>query len=459
MTFWGALLVFELLSGCAGLDPPDAGRRDAAPAKAAAVRRVDPGDAGPPDDSLLPGPTEPFAPQVYAERRRRVMSELRTGVTVVFGADSVEDGRGDADFFWLTGLADDGMALVLAPALRGDNEYLFLPNRDPETEAWAGYRMPLGAMLRQRTGFVEVHRRSRLGALVARLAARFPTLHFLGPVAAPDAPPPPELSFLQDVASRIPGAGIQPAYDLLPRMRSRHDAPEIEAHRKAMEITGEGLRAAMKAARAGMREFELKDVIEGAFRSKGSRRLAFPSIVGSGPNSAVLHYRRDDREIAAGELVVCDVGAEWSHYAADLTRTIPVDGRFTDDQRAIYEVVLRAQEAAIARVRPGAIYRDDVHRTAQRVIEEAGYGDYFIHGTSHFIGLEVHDAGIYEEPLAPGQIISVEPGIYLPGRSMGVRIEDMVLVKEGGAEILSAGIPRTIAEIEAAMARGPGAAP
>jgi Xaa-Pro aminopeptidase len=446
-----------LFFGCVPPTAPGDGARDAGAAKRApskvALRPVDPGDAGVPDDSLLPGPTTPFPPEVYAARRRRVIDELRTGVAVVFGAPSVEDGEQKPDFFWLTGLVDDDMALVLAAEQRGENQYLFLPSRDPEAEAWTGFRLPLGTALKTRTGFVEVMRKSRLGAILTRLVSRWPTLQFLGPIVGPDDPTPPELDLYQKLASKNPAVSIRPAYDVLPRMRSRHDAAEVALHRKAMEVTGEGLRAAMKRARPGMHEYELKDVIEGAFRAHGSRQLSFPSIVGSGPNAAVLHYGRDDRVIEDGDLVVCDVGASYQHYAADVTRTIPANGRFTPEQRAIYEIVLRAQQAAIDMVRPGAFYREDIHRTAQRVIDEAGYLDYFIHGTSHFIGLEVHDTGIYDEALVPGQIISVEPGIYLPGRRMGVRIEDMVLVTAGGAEVLSSGIPRTVEEIEAAMRR------
>jgi Xaa-Pro aminopeptidase len=202
-----------------------------------------------------------------------------------------------------------------------------------------------------------------------------------------------------------------------------------------------------------MREFELRTIIEAEFRAAGARGLAFPSIVGTGPNSAVLHYTGSDAVIRAGDLILCDVGAAVGGYAADITRTFPVDGRFTAEQRQVYDVVLKAQETALATLRAGAVY-EDVQESARGVIRAAGHIDDFWHGLGHFVGLEVHDAGIYAAPLPAGAVVTIEPGIYLPERGFGIRIEDDYLVTPRGYEHLSRGVPRLAEEIEALRRSG-----
>ena len=206
----------------------------------------------------------------------------------------------------------------------------------------------------------------------------------------------------------------------------------------------------------GGTKLEVEAIIEFEFRRNGAERPGFPSIVGSGPNATILHYDRNTRKMEAGDLVVADIGAEYGGYTADITRTYPVSGKFTERQREIYQIVLDAQKAALARVKPGATIRgrgsNSIHAAALEYIQSKGYGDYFIHGTSHHIGLEVHDVGPVGRPLKPNMVITIEPGIYIPDENIGVRIEDDVLVTETGYRMLS-DFPREIDEIEALMAR------
>lgn len=403
----------------------------------------------------VPMPRGTLDHSVYRARRARLMEAMGGGVAVIFGAKHIGDGdRQNADFYYLTGLAlEEGAALVLAPEDPTWKEYLFLAPVDPEKNRWDGERALLGRAVELGSGFARVSRTGRLGGALARLVLRSDPreMVFLGPVVGFERSVPRNLKVSQDVTARIPGASVRLAHELLPGLRQLHDEAEIALIQRAIDITGDALLAAMLNVGPGLREYELKHVIENQFRAGGSRRVAFPSIVGSGPNGAVLHYRDDSREMAAGELVLCDVGAEFEHYAADVTRTFPVAGRFSERQREVYEVVLAAQAAGIAQCRPGRRMRDDVHRAARRVIEEAGFTDAFLHGTSHFLGLEVHDAGNSDAPLEPGTIITVEPGIYLPEEALGIRIEDDVLITDGDPVVLSAGIPRTVAEIEWAM--------
>ena len=406
-----------------------------------------------------PAGTRPFGPEVYRERRRRLMERMKTGVAVVYGPTTVDrgataapiDGPG-SDFAYLTGIVDEGGgALLLAPGERTYREFLFLPNVDPESDRWEGTRLLLGGELRRRTGFEKVNRIGALGPLLAQIAARSAEMRYIGPLAGPDAAMPRELDLYGRVAARVPGSRIVNNHGLVHAMRLVKEPRELDLMRKAIAATERGMRAAMRAARPGMREFELKSIIESEFRAAGARGLAFPSIVGVARNSAVLHYMGGDNAIQSGDLILADIGAQFDHYAADITRTFPVDGRFTPEQRRVYDTVLAAQEAAARKLRAGAVY-EDLSRAATAVIEAAGHRDDFWHGLGHFVGLDVHDVGDYAQPLPAGAVLTIEPGIYLPGRDFGVRIEDEYLVTTSGNEHLSRAIPRTAAEIEAAMA-------
>lgn len=416
--------------------------------------------------TLIPGPggygspagTSPFPPEVFKERRRRLMERMGGGVGVVHAArDLMTDAVGglarqDSDFAYLTGIQDEaGAAIVLAPRERTYKEFLLLAPRNPETERWEGERLPLGQGLRERTGFDRVLRSSSLGGLVASLAGRAPELHFLGPAGSPDGPVPAALELYGRVAGRLPGVRIVNSAHFIREMRVVKEPRELALIRQAIAATERGLAAGMRAARPGMHEIQLKQIIEAEFRAAGAQALAFDSIVAAGRASAVLHYTGGDGLIRAGDLILCDLGAEVGRYAADVTRTFPVDGRFSDEQRAVYETVLRAQEAGMARLRPGAIF-EDLHAAADGVIRQAGHGDDFWHGLGHFVGLDVHDAGDMSQPLPAGAVLTIEPGIYLPARGFGVRIEDDFLVTANGYEHLSRGVPRSVADIEALLA-------
>jgi Xaa-Pro aminopeptidase len=264
-------------------------------------------------------------------------------------------------------------------------------------------------------------------------------------------------------------------------MRLRKDAEEIRRMRRAAEITGEGHLAAMALAAPGRFEHELEAVLLHAFRSGGAARVAYQPIVGSGPNATILHYRKNARRIEAGDLVLVDAGCELEYYAADVTRTFPASGAFSRPQREIYEVVLAAQRAAVAEVRPGVTV-DAVHEAAVREIarglaglglaaadpaadpKQRGVRRFYMHRTSHWLGMDVHDPGLYyvegaARALEPGMVLTVEPGVYIsPGdetvpaeyRGIGVRIEDDLLVTPEGHLELTRDIPRAAADIERA---------
>jgi len=439
----GIRLTAEVVAACVALFAAHAGAADTYPV----------GD--PPLPSLTePGQTQ--APAVYRARREALMKAIGEGVAVIY-AEGEEDGDGyrqGSDFFYLTGVHEENAILVLAPKERTYREFLLLPNRDPEAERWTGEREPLGAGLRQKYGFEKIYRIDRLMTLVMGLAMRSPVLWQVMTPEAAGEKKPADLELYNKISAKLTGVSTRPLPYTLAEMRSRHSPDEIALMQRAVRISEAGFRAAVLEIRPGAAEGRVEAEAERVWKSSGARRPAYASIVGSGPNSTILHYPRSERVMQAGELILLDMAAEFAHYAADITRTLPVSGKFTPRQREIYNVVLKAQKAAFAKVKPG-VYIEDLDTTARQVIEEAGYGDFFSHGLGHFVGLDVHDAGAYERPLAAGMVITLEPGIYLPAENFGVRIEDDVLVTETGAKILTDGLPREADEIEKWLADRP----
>src|SRR3990172_5224929 len=257
-----------------------------------------------------------------------------------------------------------------------------------------------------------------------------------------------------------PGIKVKPAGSLIAAARSIKSAAEVDLIQAAIDMTGSGLQRAMKICKPGTWEYELQAEIEYEMTRHGADYESFPSIIGSGGNSLILHYDVNKRQTKSGDLIVMDVGAEYKAYAADITRTIPVSGKFTKAQREVYEVVLRAQKEVIQMIKPG-ISMGDLDARTRSIITEAGYGAFIRHGVSHPLGIDVHDVAAGFE-LKPGMVITVEPGIYIPAdaqtvkpefRGFGIRIEDDVLVTETGYRLLSGNIPKEIREIEAIMKR------
>jgi Xaa-Pro aminopeptidase len=407
-------------------------------------------------------PAGPIPVERLVSRRAALLDRIGTGVAVV-GANrprSIErdhpqdsDYRENNDFFYLTGLEAPGGWLVLIGRERApDSTVLYLPDREPGTEQWTGSAVGPGAGASRLTGIEDVRPGTGAEAGIIRALSgrgsaakagaaylehgRAPAGWRLGPVE------------MRDLAA-----------ELAP-LRQIKDADEVARLRRAIAITGDALGEAIRQARPGMYEYELEALVEYGFRRRGAERLGFPSIVGSGPNGTILHYDENRRQIRPGELVVMDVGAEYGYYSADVTRTIPISGRFDDRQRRLYELVLGAQQEAIDSVRPGSdlaslnrIARDHMRRHSGRLCGESGCERYFIHGLSHWLGMDVHDVGSFSRRLEPGMVFTIEPGLYIPAESLGIRIEDDILVTESGAEVLSSGIPRAVAEVEAAVGR------
>jgi len=379
-----------------------------------------------------------FAPERLAARRARLLEALPAGAVAVVGTPPRENDtwayRPAPDYRYLSGLEEPEVVLVIAEGV----DLAFAPPRDRRFELWNGARLGPGAEAASRLGVEEVRDRAQLSALLRELLA--------------DEGAQLYLSGLQLEELELEGVEAQSASKAIGLLRQVKDEAEVALLSHAIDATTAALTEAIRSIRPGLYEFEVQGVIEYLFTRYGAQRAGFASIVGSGPNSCVLHYVRNRRRMHTGDLVVMDVGAEAYGYTADVTRTVPVSGTFTPRQREIYEIVLRAQRAGIAAVKPGVRVRD-VHRAAAKVIADAGYRAAFPHGTSHWLGMDVHDVGDYSRVLEPGMVLTVEPGIYLADEALGVRIEDDVLVTKDGGRVLSARGPRSVDELEALLER------
>jgi Xaa-Pro aminopeptidase len=397
-------------------------------------------------------PAKPFPPSIYQARRAKLMKTLGGGIAMLQarGEEDADGYRQDGDFLYLTGLNEPDAVLVLCPEERVYKERLFLKPRNPDAERWTGVRPDISDSLRRATGIESISRTTYLGSTLMALLRTTKTLQLISPPGDPDGAESPEMAMYGKLGSRLPGVSIKDRTDLLPAMRSVKEPRELDYMERAIAATLAAHHVAARSIRPGVEENWVAGLIDLEFKRAGAVRPGFPSIVGSGANSTILHYPGHDRTIASGSLVVVDIGSDYGRYSADITRTYPADGRFTPEQRKIYEVVLRAQQTCIDMVRPG-VFMEDLQRKAEEIIRGAGYRDYFIHGLGHFVGLDVHDSGLYKKPLAAGMVITVEPGIYIPEKSLGVRIEDQVLVTSNGSRLLTADLPRDPDGIERMM--------
>jgi Xaa-Pro aminopeptidase len=398
----------------------------------------------------------------YQSRRKAYSEQTKDGVTVLFNSleDELREFLEDKNFYYLTGASIPEAVLVLSPSHDQHHETMFIPDRNLSQEKWTGVKPEPGTKTAELLGIERVLPLSQFQSELMNLSASrriYTTLSHATnnrPVSVQDQ----LVSRLKDI---LPFYEFLDAAPAIAQLRMKKSESELKYIRRAIQITEDGHQAAASMIQPQRFEYEIEAALEYQFRRQGSARPAFPSIVGSGPNSVVLHYDKNSRRALVGEVVVVDIGAEFEEYAADVTRTYPVSGKFSERQKEIYNIVLEAQEAALKEVKPGAVIAKSgpIHKAAYDYINSHGkdskgnaLGQYFIHGTSHHLGLEVHDAvDTVSKPLEPGMVITVEPGIYLPDEDLGVRIEDDVLVTATGYELLSKNVPRTSDGIEQYM--------
>ncbi|HEY4900710.1 MAG TPA: aminopeptidase P N-terminal domain-containing protein [Terriglobales bacterium] len=417
----------------------------------------------------------------YRARRMALAQKMSGGVAIVFagteaeGPNAVYGFRQDNDFYYLSGWAEPGAALVIASAVtakenvagRPYSEMLFLPVHNVAQEKWTGPK--LGADNPQApaiTGFDRVDNLDRMPAELARILGNGPAIIYVD--QSQNGEPSPSASALEWLrrTNTFPmRTSTQDVKPMLAQLRVVKDQGEVDRVRHATDASIAAHKAALQMLKPGLNEHDIEARMQYEFMKHGCERPAYAPIVGAGANSTVLHYSADDAQIKAGEVVVMDVAGEYAMYASDITRTAPASGKFTDRQREIYNIVLGAQQAAMVAFKQGKSKllgrdSDSLFKVAYDYINSHGkdlhgqpLGQYFIHGVGHYVGLEVHDVGDSTAPIPRGAVFTIEPGIYIPEEKLGVRIEDIVWVSPDGKLVnLTAALPHTADEIEGAMA-------
>lgn len=416
---------------------------------------------------------------VYAARRAKIAAQV-DGPVMLWGFTGREEYAQsyifaqEDNFYYLTGHNEEGAGLVILPAAKageqhdawdGPREILFLPAKEPQKEKWNGVRMsPEDADISARTGFTTVQPFTEMRATVERLAKTYPAnFYTILPYDKENGGYPHEKSVVDWLQMVEPQVKLKDVRGNIEALRVIKSPGEIAFLRKAIDLSLDAHLAAMKMMRPEIWEYQVATKMVEVHAMGGSEAEGYAPIVGAGFNSTVLHYDKLDRKIQDGDIVVLDVGAQYAGYSADITRTLPANGKFSARQREIYEIVLGAQNAAMAALKPGM----DLCKTGNKSVYKISFeyinshgtdlhgkklGQYYIHGLGHNIGLDVHDPGAYCKPLEPGMVVTMEPGIYIPEEKLGVRIEDDVLITETGYELLSKRLPRDPAEIEKIMA-------
>lgn len=423
----------------------------------------------------------------YHDRRARLVRETGDGLIVLFGyneadvAASTTQFRQNENFYYLTGWNQPNAVMLLVPkpavapgppaagtqpqeAAEIEKEIFFIPPHDYRQEKWTGPKLgPGDSDARAKTGFPEVESVNLFPQELQEALKKFPKIYTEltpQPESGEDCFEQQTLSKLRKLAPLAAFADLRP---LLTRMRAVKSPAEIALIRKAADASMEAHLAAFKTVRPGAWEYEVAARMQYEFERRGCEWPSYPPIVGSGFLSTVLHYDQDDHQMQSGDVVVMDVAGSYSGYASDITRTLPVNGRFTPRQREIYDIVLGAQNAVIAAAKPGMTLgrggKDSLYQIAYDYLNTHGkdlhgkpLGQYFIHGLGHSVGLNVHDPMDYGRPLESGMVITDEPGIYIPEEKLGVRIEDMLLITDQGAELLTRRLPRAAEEVEKLMA-------
>jgi Xaa-Pro aminopeptidase len=413
----------------------------------------------------------------YAERRAKLASNIDGPIVLLGYTGKEEESQAyifaqEENFYYLTGHNEEEAALILLPPngskakkddFDGPREIFFLPPKDPRKEKWNGARMAPGDPgIEARSGFSAVKPMPELRATVERLAKVYPNFYTILPYQREMGGYPHERETVDWLKQAAPQVNVKDIRSNITDLRLVKSPSELVLMRQALKLSDEAQLEAMKMMRPGLWEYQVAAKMVETHAMGGSEAEAYAPIVGAGPNSTALHYDKLARKIEDGDIVVLDVGAQFSGYASDITRTLPANGKFTPRQHEIYEIVLGAQNAAIAAVKPGM----DMCRKGDRSVYKIAYdyinshgkdregkalGQYFIHGLGHSVGLNVHDPGDLCKPFVPGMVITIEPGIYIPEENLGARIEDDILVTETGNEVLSGKLPRNVDEIEKIM--------
>ena len=408
----------------------------------------------------------------FLDRRNRLFDMMEeksllilfSGIDVNVAVDEYYPFESNRNFFYLTGLRRDNMVLILDKAAEKPKATLLIEEADPTKERWRGKKVTVEEA-KEISGIEDVQFIDAYASLVSRLVAREPveTVYFDTHRLQMEDLETYNLAKAREFARLYPAVRVKNLDPLAAGMRMQKDEDEIREIRKAIELTGEGLKNVLRNLKPGMFEYQAQADFEYSIRRNGAERTAFSTIAGSGMNGTMLHYGTNHCVCEDGTLLLLDLGAKYKGYCADITRTYPVNGKFSERQRAVYEIVLKANRAVAGAAKPGVTQRE-LNDLAKKVLAEGciglglisseeEIGKYYMHGVSHHLGLDVHDdtaPGVSK--LAPGAVITDEPGLYIDEWAIGIRIEDDLLITEDGCEVLSEDVMRDPDEIEAFMA-------
>jgi Xaa-Pro aminopeptidase len=420
--------------------------------------------------SLSFGQRTGYTKEEFMRRRATLMEKAGDGLIILFGETMPLPGahfHQDNDFYYLTGVEDPGAVLLLVPRTR--ESCLFLPQQTPREELMGGANLLKDAKAKEKTGFTDIHQVSFFDEYLGRNLSRTGmTLYLrLSPADTIDNARYETLIFtarrsrlhyndqisldnyrILKLRERYPGVEFKDIAPSIDAMRVIKSPEEIEVMRRNGRISAEGVKQAMLATRPGGYEYEIEAAAMHVVLKNGASGAAYPPIVGSGPNTCILHYEKNDRRVEDGDLVLMDFGGLLDYMCMDISRTWPASGKFTKEQREVYEIALEIQKACIEAYRPGAT-NEDVQKHVAEVMKKKGLDSRGQRGGfGHYVGLCTHDVGPRAEKLQEGMVFAIEPGFYYPDKNIGVRIEDTVLITKDGCEVLSKDVPKEIDEVE-----------
>jgi len=410
--------------------------------------------------------------EFFATNRKKVMEQVEdNSIVILFAGEAPQKSADEAyqftpnrNFYYLTGISREKMILMLTKINNKVEETLFIEKSDPVLAKWIGERMS-SEEAKELSGIADIQYLEDFEAKCNRLVLTYDMQNAYLDLERRDYNSllTKAQSFAGEINGKYPSLRVKNIYNVLFNLRAVKTEEEVENIRKAIEITHNGIKNAVSNMKPGMVEYEIEAYFDFTLKCSGVTDKAFNTIAASGANATVLHYSQNNTKTKDGDLILFDLGAQWNYYNGDISRTFPLNGKFTERQKEIYNIVLKAQLATIEAIKPGVPFTR-LNEITREVLAEGLIGlgiikesselsKYYYHGVSHHLGLDTHDVGSREAELQPGMLLTVEPGLYIPEENIGIRIEDDVLVTENGNENLSKDIMKTVEEIEAFMSK------
>lgn len=410
--------------------------------------------------------------EFFTRNRNNILENIKdNSMLILFAGEAPQKSADEAynftpnrNFYYMTGIARENMILMITKINKKVSQTLFIEEADPVLEKWIGKRMTVEEA-KEASGIENVQFLGDFEASISRLMLNYEMKKLYLDLERRDWDSIPTRAqlFADTVKTRYPELKIKNIYQDICALRLIKAEEEIAEIRKAIEITDKGIQSLMNNAKPGMMEYEIEAHFDFTLKCSGVTDYAFHTIAASGANATVLHYSQNNSKTKDGDLILFDLGAQWNYYNADITRTFPLNGKFTERQKQIYNIVLKAMQDTMDIIKPGVPYAK-LNETTRKSLaeslkeiglikEDAELSKYYYHGVSHYLGLDTHDVGSRECELKSGMVLTIEPGLYIEEEGIGIRIEDDVLVTEDGYDNLSKAIIKSVEDIDAFMNR------